>query len=111
MSRYINKRLFDANRSKNAKELMKRRGIENGRFFKALDLSSLSVEERKSFDVRIVTWRRETRLSKLAFEFYGDSKLWWVIGWFNQKPTDSSYSVGDEVMIPFPLEDILNRIG
>ena len=47
------------------------------------------------------------KLSKLAQKYYRDPKLWWVIAWFNQKPTDSHCKVGDIIEIPIPLRDVL----
>ena len=54
-----------------------------------------------------VHWSVGTKLYKLAHQYYNDSKLWWVIAAFNQKPTDSHFSVGDVVYIPLPLERVL----
>jgi len=48
------------------------------------------------------------RYFKLAHRFYGDSKLWWVIAWFNKKPTESHVDVGDLILIPTDLYQILN---
>lgn len=47
------------------------------------------------------------RLSKLAHEHYGDARLWWVLAWFNGKPTDYHCKIGDIIRIPFPLEEVL----
>ena len=47
------------------------------------------------------------KLNKIAFEEYGDAKLWWVIAWFNGRPLDSHYNPGDEIFIPQPLEEVL----
>lgn len=47
------------------------------------------------------------KLSKLAHEHYGDAKFWWVLAWFNGKPTDHHCNLGDVIKIPFPLEEVL----
>lgn len=57
------------------------------------------------------TWKAGDRLYKLAFEHYNDSTLWWVIAWFNKKPTESHFKIGDKVFIPKPLDEVLNIIG
>ncbi len=49
------------------------------------------------------------RLSKLAHEHYGDARLWWVLAWFNAKPTDYHCKIGDKIRIPFPLDEVLNQ--
>jgi hypothetical protein len=33
--------------------------------------------------------------------------MWWLIGWYNQKPTEAHFKIGDTVLIPLPLEEIL----
>jgi hypothetical protein len=37
--------------------------------------------------------------------------MWWVIGWFNKKPAESDLKIGDKVLIPMPLEKILEYYG
>jgi hypothetical protein len=52
-------------------------------------------------------WGVGFRFYKLADKYYGDPSLWWIIPWFNQKPLESDFDAGDIVMIPVPLEQIL----
>ena len=56
-------------------------------------------------------WGYGSRLYKLSNEFYGDPSYWWVIAWFNKKPTENHFSLGDEVLIPYPLERIMKYFG
>tara|TARA_B100000085_G_scaffold242786_1_gene234308 strand:+ start:6145 stop:6498 length:354 start_codon:yes stop_codon:yes gene_type:complete len=55
------------------------------------------------------------RLSKIAHDHYGDARLWWVLAWFNGKPTDFHCNIGDRIAIPKPLDQVLyqayNRLG
>jgi hypothetical protein len=37
--------------------------------------------------------------------------LWWVIGYYNNKPIDASWNVGDIVEIPVPASLILETLG
>lgn len=53
-------------------------------------------------------WVLGDRYFKLSHRYYGDSRLWWVIAWYNQKPTESHVKIGDTIYIPFPLDRILN---
>ena len=48
-------------------------------------------------------------LSKLAYKSYGDAKLWWVLAWFNSRPTDFHCKIGDTILIPKPLETVLSQ--
>ena len=52
-------------------------------------------------------WTQGDRYYKLAHKHYNDSKLWWVIAWYNQKPTESHVSLGDIVYVPTPLSAVL----
>ena len=49
------------------------------------------------------------RLDLLAYDFYQDSTLWWVIASANALPGDSMYPpVGVQLRIPIDLQTILN---
>ena len=61
-----------------------------------------------ALDVSNEYWGVGMRFYKLANKYYGDASLWWVIPWFNQVPLESDFSAGDLVMVPRPLEAILN---
>ena len=54
------------------------------------------------------TWKHGDRYYKLAFEHYGDKKLWWLIAWFNKAPTESHLKMGQTVFIPKPLSSALS---
>ena len=55
-------------------------------------------------------WTMGDKYYKLADAFYGDSRDWWVIAKFNQKPTESHVKIGDIILIPKPLSVILNYL-
>ena len=40
-------------------------------------------------------------------EIYGDSRLWWVLAWFNQKPTEAHFKVGDVYYVPDSPAEII----
>ena len=63
------------------------------------------------FKVEQRVWKDGDRLFKLSQEYYGSIEYWWVIAFINQKPTDSHFQVGDIIMIPSPLEEVLKYIG
>ena len=68
-------------------------------------------EEFNKTVFKFEVWGVGSRLHKLAEQFYNDPRYWWVIAWYNEKPTDSDYSVGDVVRIPVPLETALEDMG
>jgi len=51
------------------------------------------------------------RYSKLSEKYYGDPTLWWLIAWFNRKPTDAHLRVGAVVEIPLPLNKYISFLG
>ena len=53
-------------------------------------------------------WKTGDRFYKLAYQYYGDPKDWWVIAKFNNKPTESHVKLGDVVYIPTPIHQVLN---
>ena len=51
----------------------------------------------------------DDRLDLLAYDFYQDSSLWWVISSANALPGDSIYPpVGVQLRIPTNIQSILN---
>ena len=56
------------------------------------------------------TWTTGDKYYKLAVTYYNDASLWWVIAWFNQRPTESHVKVGEVIQIPNPLDLVLNYL-
>lgn len=52
-------------------------------------------------------WATGDRYYKLADKFYGSPQDWWIIAKFNNKPTESHVSIGDIILIPGPLYEIM----
>ncbi len=67
--------------------------------------------EVASLTVRPYTWKLGDRFYKLAHQFYGNSKLWWVIAHYNMTPTEAYVSAGTRIYIPLPLARILEYYG
>jgi hypothetical protein len=67
--------------------------------------------ELAELDIIYEVWKRGDRFFKFAHKHYGDPNLWWVIAWYNLKPTESHFKIGDIVSIPVPLERILRNLG
>jgi len=52
-------------------------------------------------------WKVGDRYYKLAHKHYGNAKYWWVIAWYNKRPTESHVRLGETIYVPSPLEEIL----
>jgi len=108
-SRYSNKRIVKKT-NRNTEKLLKSRDLKAINIVEALSVKPLTDRERSKYQVRTVIWKTSTKMYKLAHYFYGDSRLWWAIAWFNQRPTDAHYVPGDVVYVPFPIENIIQRL-
>ncbi len=47
------------------------------------------------------------KMYKFAHEIYGDAQYWWLIAWFNNKPTDIHCKIGEVLYIPLPLNRVI----
>ena len=72
------------------------------------NFSNPTEEQISDLTVLSYIWSRGDRLYKLSDEFYGDPTYWWVIAWFNQKPLESDFKIGDVIGVPIPLEEVLD---
>ena len=67
-----------------------------------------SGEISNDLAVDSTTWQVGSRMDKLAHQFYGDATLWWLIAWFNKKPTAGHWTIGDTVYIPQSADIAIN---
>lgn len=84
------------------------RGIENipnqyttGKFYYPTD------EEIANTVVLEEVWKLGDRLYRYAKKYYNSEEYWWLIAWFNQKPTEHHFKVGDSVKIISNLSEAL----
>ena len=61
----------------------------------------------RDLNIKKEVWKTGDRMFKYAHNEYGDVNYWWVIAFFNKKPTDNHFELGDMIYIPHPLELIL----
>ena len=87
------------------------RGIRQIRQYSTKNLKFPTSEQITELNLVSHSWRYGDRYSNLAHEHYGDAKLWWVIAFFNQQPTETNYVFGDLIFVPHPLERILSFYG
>jgi hypothetical protein len=74
------------------------------------NISQLTEEQISQLTPEIHIWKTGDRYFKLANKYYGDIKYWWIIAYFNKKPTEAHLSVGDKLLIPLPFEKIIKMI-
>lgn len=106
MSRYKNTTV-KVNNLELYKKLRKERGIPGGLTqYNLTKLPVLTVEQVSNIDSVGHVWKTGDRLYKLASTYYNDPTLWWVIAWYNNKPTEGHLKLGDLIQIPVPIDRV-----
>ena len=107
MGRYDGRRKI-TNANALYEEMLEKRGIKKVTQYSSPQLKYPPPEKIAATLKRVGhVWKHGDKFWKLASEFYGDAQLWWVIAWFNKKPTESHCKLGDIIYIPTPLETVL----
>tara|TARA_R110002020_G_scaffold266973_1_gene482039 strand:+ start:817 stop:1167 length:351 start_codon:yes stop_codon:yes gene_type:complete len=99
--RYDN-RVIRFNRSDIYEDLRRKRGVKQLKQYLTQQLGKLSPEDRSEITTIQHVWKTGDRFYKLAHQYYNFSEYWWVIAWYNQKPTENHINIGDVIFIPFP---------
>jgi len=108
-SRYDNARPFD-NTEEIYEEFFEERDVNYIRQFRTGMLTHPTVADRASLQRITHIWTLGDRLSKLAHKYYGDPSLWWIISWYNQRPTEAHFKIGARSRIPTPLSSVLSML-
>ena len=80
-------------------------------FYSSSALKHPTQEEYNRVGSRRVIWTQTSRLTSLAQEHLGSYEYWWVIAWWNKKPTEAHFKHGDIVYIPSDLNLALEALG
>ena len=65
-----------------------------------------TYEERTGMALATLVWSSTSKLYNLADQYYGQVKLWWIIAWFNQKPTEAHFKTGDIFYVPTDITQV-----
>ena len=110
MSRYSNKNTV-INNDEFYKSFFRKRRVKSIRHYPTPVLKHVTQAQISSLNSIGHIWTTGDRYYKLAHDHYGDSRLWWILAWFNKKPTESDVNYGDVIYIPHPLDRILMYLG
>ena len=105
-SRYENREIFE-NTEEAYKEQRRARGVKKIDHYNTAVLNPLTVEDYGRINVTSHVWSVGDRFYKLSQQYYGSTKYWWIIARYNGTPTEAHVSIGQQVKIPIPLEEIL----
>ena len=98
-----------ANNTESIADVLSRRGLTEIEHHSKIDLKSVSMVVRAELNQngKKHIFKLGDRLFKIAFDEYGDSKYWYLLAWWNKKPTDFHCKIGDIIYIPKPLQEVL----
>ena len=105
-SRY-EKRIIFRNKNDLYESVFENRNIKHIRHFNTPKLRYPKPGEIARLQRVTHIWKVGDRYYKLAAKYYGNARYWWVIAWFNQRPTEGHLKQGDRIRIPLPIERIL----
>ena len=93
------------------KEFFEVRGKKFIKQHRTRPLKDLSVSAIAALHHHTHLWKQADRYWKLADKYYGDTRYLWVIAQYNQKPTEAHIAVGDIIIVPAPLQQVLTAMG
>jgi len=88
-------------------EILRTRNVTFIRHYETPVFRYPTIEEISTFQLVPHIWTLGNRYYKLAEKYYGDREMWWVIAYFNKKPTEAHCDLGDTIFIPKPLHIVL----
>ena len=93
------------------RELVQKRGVKKIEHYATPVMRHPTVSARAAAATTSHVWAYGDRFYKLAHQFYGDVRFWWVIAWWNGYPTEANVKPGDLVDIPLDLKTALEALG
>jgi hypothetical protein len=68
-------------------------------------------EQYDNIETLPITWKLGDRFYKLSSTYYNNPEYWWVIAWFNKRPTEQHVALGDVILVPLFLDEVLSAFG
>ena len=93
------------------KEILNERGVPFIEHYRSPSMRYPTVEQMQNLSIEKYILSTGDKYWKFAESAYGDPSLWWVLAWFNKKPTESHFKTGDMILIPYPLEKVYELLG
>jgi len=88
--------------------ILESRGVKKVVQYTTPEFPVITPEMRSQLLREKHVWKLGDSYQKLAEIHYGDPRYWWVLAWYNRKPTDAFLKVNDTIRIPLPLERVLD---
>lgn len=93
------------------RELRERRGVKEIKHLSTPKLRHPLLGDRVQIKTSTHIWKYGDRFYNLAHQYYGDTRYWWVIAWWNGIPTEAEANTGDVLEIPLDLQKALVALG
>ena len=110
MSRYNKTRIL-TNASEYYAPLRKSRDLKRVRQYATPQMRNPTVRQRGAIAKASHIWKYGDRLYQLAHKYYGDTRLWWVIAWYNGYGVEADILPGARLSIPLNVEKALKILG
>ena len=110
MSRYTNSKKVN-NDLDFYSPLLEKRGIKSIQQLQTVIIKNPEIFERIQLKTDTYIWKYGDRFYNLAYTYYNDPQLWWIIAWYNGYPTEANVKTGDVLEIPISLEQIIQASG
>ena len=98
------------NKNQAYRKILKDRGLKQITQFDTAEFGYPTSTQMQQLTSIPHVWKMGDKYYKLAHKHYGDPTLWWVIAWYNKKPTEGHIKAGDVLYIPTPLDMVLSFI-
>ncbi len=98
------------NKSEMYNNVFLKKGVKYLNHYSTAKFDFPSAEDMNKIRTFSHIWSVGDRYYKLSEKFYGNPNDWWVIALFNNKPTESDIILGEEILIPLPLETVIQYI-
>jgi len=70
-----------------------------------------TLQQMRDITTQQHLWTVGDKYWKLAATYYEDPSIWWILAWFNKKPTEAHCKTGDSILIPYPLSTMYRYFG
>ena len=99
------------NNSEFYKFLRQKRGIKRLRHYSTPIIYNPTAADRTMIPTATHIWKYGDRYYNLSAQYYGTTKYWWVIAWWNGRPTEADVDNGTLLEIPTNLQEALTILG
>jgi hypothetical protein len=110
ISRYSNREIY-LNNTEQYRNTFEGRNVKFINQYASANFENIKFSDIEKIGYSIHTWTSSDRAYRLAYKYYGDASLWWVIFRVNNIANESQVTIGDQLIIPTNLSKLLGYLG